>query len=110
MLGIKIAASTIRQILKDAGINPAPERTSTTWSAFLRFQADALLACDFFETHTLSPFQPGGVDGDRGRDMAKLLVDDFSTKSKAIARSFACLSTHPRSTCPAHTSGSWRGN
>jgi hypothetical protein len=54
VLGIKIAASTVWQILKDAGIDPAPERTTTTWSAFLRSQADALLACDFFETSTLS--------------------------------------------------------
>ncbi|MCC8251547.1 integrase [Saccharothrix luteola] len=54
VLGIKSAASTVWQILKDAGIDPAPERTTTTWSAFLRSQADALLACDFFETTTLS--------------------------------------------------------
>jgi hypothetical protein len=42
------------EILKDAGIEPAPERTGTTWAAFLCSQADALLACDFFETVTLS--------------------------------------------------------
>ncbi|GAB2792046.1 hypothetical protein GCM10027073_25320 [Streptomyces chlorus] len=30
------------------------ERTSSTWADFLRSQADALLACDFFETITLS--------------------------------------------------------
>ncbi|MFI9010975.1 integrase core domain-containing protein [Actinosynnema sp. NPDC053489] len=42
------------QILQDAGIDPAPERTSTSWPAFLRSQASALLACDFFETSTLS--------------------------------------------------------
>ena len=53
VLDIKIAASTVRQILQDAGIDPAPERTTTTWSAFLRSQAAALLACDFFETRTL---------------------------------------------------------
>lgn len=53
VLGIKVAASTVWQILKDAGIDPAAKRTSTTWSAFLRSQADALLACDFFETSTL---------------------------------------------------------
>jgi hypothetical protein len=46
----------------------------------------------------------------RDGDVAKLLVDDFSTKSKAIARSFVGSSPHPRSTCPAHTSSSWRGN
>ncbi len=54
MLGIKIAASTVWQILKDAGIDPAPERATTTWGAFLRSQADAILACDFLETVTLS--------------------------------------------------------
>ncbi|ROP41851.1 integrase [Saccharothrix texasensis] len=54
VLGIKVAASTVWQILKDTGIDPAPQRTATTWSAFLRSQAEALLACDFFETSTLS--------------------------------------------------------
>ena len=53
VLGIRIAASTVWEILHDAGIDPAPERTSTTWADFLRSQADALLACDFFETVTL---------------------------------------------------------
>ena len=41
-------------ILRDAGIDPAPERTSATWASFLRSQAGALLACDFFETVTLT--------------------------------------------------------
>jgi transposase len=52
VLGIKVAASTAWEILREAGIDPAPERTSTTWADFLRSQADALLACDFFETVT----------------------------------------------------------
>ena len=54
VLGVKIAASTVWEILRDAGIDPAPERTSTTWTDFLRSQAGALLACDFFETVTLT--------------------------------------------------------
>jgi len=49
-----VAASTAWEFLKDAGIAPAPERAVTTWAGFLRSQADALLACDFFETITLS--------------------------------------------------------
>ncbi|MGW4823479.1 integrase core domain-containing protein [Streptomyces sp. NPDC004227] len=53
-LGIKVAASTIWEILKEHGIPPAPEREGTTWADFLRSQADALLACDFFETRTLA--------------------------------------------------------
>ncbi|MDW6063975.1 integrase core domain-containing protein [Streptomyces sp. FXJ1.4098] len=54
VLGVKVGASTVWEILKEAGIAPAPERTSSTWATFLRAQADALLACDFMETVTLS--------------------------------------------------------
>jgi putative transposase len=54
VLGIKTAASTVWEILRQAGIDPAPERTSSTWADFLRSQAGALLACDFFETVTLT--------------------------------------------------------
>lgn len=36
------------------GIPPAPEREGTTWADFLCSQADALLACDFFETRALA--------------------------------------------------------
>jgi putative transposase len=36
------------------GIDPAPKRTSATWASFLRSQAEALIACDFFETVTLT--------------------------------------------------------
>jgi transposase InsO family protein len=53
-LGIKVAASTVWEILREAGIDPAPDRAATTWSAFLRSQAEAILACDFLETATLS--------------------------------------------------------
>ena len=54
VLGVKVAASTVWEILHDAGIDPAPECSSTTWADFLRSQAEALLACDFFVTVTLS--------------------------------------------------------
>jgi putative transposase len=50
VLGVKVAASTVWEILKAARIDPAPERASSTWADFLRSQADALLACDFLET------------------------------------------------------------
>jgi hypothetical protein len=50
VLGIKVAASTVWEILQQAGIDPAPERTSTTWASFLRSQAGALLACDWMLT------------------------------------------------------------
>ncbi|MFE9976919.1 integrase core domain-containing protein [Streptomyces hirsutus] len=53
-LGIKAAASTVWELLREHGIPPAPERQSTTWADFLRSQAAALLACDLFETRTLT--------------------------------------------------------
>ncbi|MEV0523964.1 integrase core domain-containing protein [Streptomyces sp. NPDC050439] len=53
-LGIQVAASTVWEILSSEGIDPAPDRAATTWADFLRSQADALLACDFIETITLT--------------------------------------------------------
>jgi transposase InsO family protein len=53
-LGIKVAASTVWEILQEHGIAPSPERVHTTWADFLRDQAGALLACDFFEVRTLT--------------------------------------------------------
>jgi putative transposase len=49
VLGIRVAASTVWEILKGAGIDPAPERSSQTWAAFLRSQAEAVLAVDFLD-------------------------------------------------------------
>jgi putative transposase len=46
-LGHRIAASTVWQILHDAGIDPAPRRSSPTWRQFLTAQAKAVLAVDF---------------------------------------------------------------
>ncbi len=45
---MKIAASTVWEILNKAGMDPAPRRTAPTWPQFLRSQAEAILACDFF--------------------------------------------------------------
>ena len=47
-LGVTVAASTVREILKKAGIDPAPRRSASTWSQFLRSQAEMIVACDFF--------------------------------------------------------------
>ena len=45
-------------ILKEHGIDPAPERQRTTWATFLRSQAQAIIAADFFETVTLTGRRP----------------------------------------------------
>jgi putative transposase len=56
-LGVKVAASTVWEILKNAGIDPAPRQTGPGWSLFLRSQAEAILACDFFTAALLDGTQ-----------------------------------------------------
>ena len=56
-LGVKVAASTVWEILKSNGIEPAPRRAEPTWQHFLRSQADAILACDFFSVDLLDGTQ-----------------------------------------------------
>lgn len=36
VLGVKVAACTVWEILKDAGIDAAPGRSVATWAVFLR--------------------------------------------------------------------------
>ncbi len=52
-LGIKLAASTVWTILKEAGIEPAPKRLEPSWAEFLRQQAASILECDFLTVDTL---------------------------------------------------------
>src|SRR5436190_4899306 len=52
-LGIKLAASTVWTILKEAGIEPAPRRLEQSWTEFLRAQAASILECDFLTVDTL---------------------------------------------------------
>jgi putative transposase len=56
-LGVTMAASTAWEILNKAGIDPAPRRTGPTWPQFLRSQAEAILACDFFTADLLDGTQ-----------------------------------------------------
>jgi putative transposase len=52
-LGHPIAASTVWQILHDAGIGPAPRRTGPTWKQFLTAQARGILAAGFVYVDTV---------------------------------------------------------
>ena len=53
-LGIIVAPSTVWQMLKDAGIDPAPRRDGPGWAEFLRSQAQGILALDFFTADLLN--------------------------------------------------------
>jgi transposase len=52
-LGHKIAYSTVWEILKRAGTDPAPTRSGPTWSQFLSAQAHRIIACDFLHVDTV---------------------------------------------------------
>jgi len=51
-LGIRVGATTVRTILRQAGLPPAPRRSGPSWTEFLRNQARGILAIDFFTVET----------------------------------------------------------
>jgi len=53
-LGLTVSATTVRKILREAGIGPAGSRGGLSWRAFLRQQAQSMLAVDFFTVETIS--------------------------------------------------------
>jgi putative transposase len=52
-LGIKLAASTVWTILREARIEPTPRRLDSSWTEFLRRQAASILECDFLTVDTV---------------------------------------------------------
>jgi hypothetical protein len=52
-LGIRVSATTIRTVSLGNGLRPAPRRASVTWRAFLRAQANGIIATDFFTVETV---------------------------------------------------------
>jgi putative transposase len=53
-LSVSVSPSTVRRMLLDAGLQPAPRRSGPTWQEFLRQQAAGIMACDFFTVETVS--------------------------------------------------------
>ena len=54
-LGIAvISRSTIRNILKEHGIDPSPDRTSDSWADFLNRYGETLWGCDFFSVKSVT--------------------------------------------------------
>ena len=52
-LGVRVAPSTVWEILRAAGIDPAPRRSGPAWRQFLHAQAAGILAVDFFHVDTV---------------------------------------------------------
>lgn len=54
-MGIKkISRQTVRNILKEEGISPGPDRTSDSWKEFIDRHRETLWACDFFSVKTVT--------------------------------------------------------
>ncbi len=54
-LGHEISRSTVKRILLEHGLEPAPERSRTTsWESFLRRHIGAIVAVDFFTVEVLT--------------------------------------------------------
>ncbi|MHB8513752.1 MAG: IS3 family transposase [Actinomycetota bacterium] len=51
-LGMRVGATTIRNLLRREGLDPAPRRDGPSWGQFLRRQVSGILACDFFTVET----------------------------------------------------------
>ena len=54
-IGIKkISRQTVRNILKEEGIEPGPNRRNDCWSNFIQRHKETLWACDFFSVKTVT--------------------------------------------------------
>src|SRR3954454_849858 len=47
-LGFRVSPTSIRRLLAQAKLAPAPRRSGPSWREFLRAQAASIAACDFF--------------------------------------------------------------
>jgi putative transposase len=85
-LGIKkISRQTVRNILKEEGIQPGPDRTSDCWDNFIERHAKTLWGCDFFSVKTVTS---------RGlRDMYLLVFLCLETREAIVSES----TLHPNS-------------
>ena len=52
-VGAHVSATTVRTILRQAGVPPAQARAGLCWREFLRAHAESMIACDFFTVDTL---------------------------------------------------------
>jgi putative transposase len=52
-LGIDVSATLVRNVLRAAGVPPAPQRGQLDWRSFLRQHAATTLACDFLSVDTV---------------------------------------------------------
>ena len=52
-LSIAVSATSVRKILANAGLLPAPQRDRQSWRTFLEAHGESILACDFLTVDTV---------------------------------------------------------
>jgi putative transposase len=52
-LGFRVSPTSIRRLLAQAKLEPAPRRSGPSWREFLRAQAASIVACDFFTVESV---------------------------------------------------------
>lgn len=52
-VGIQVSPSPVRDLLKRAGVDPAPRRGGSSWGEFLKAPAEGLWACDLCHVDTV---------------------------------------------------------
>ncbi len=58
-LGVRrLSKTNIKNILKENGIDPVPQRSQDSWNSFIRRYFQTLWACDFFTKQVLTPLGP----------------------------------------------------
>jgi putative transposase len=73
-LGISVSATSVRKVLLEEGLPPAPQRSPSSWRAFLRAQAATMLACA-----TSSPSRPLSCNGSTCCSSSRSRRDGSST-------------------------------
>jgi len=94
-LGVNVAASTVWEILKANGIDPAPRRTGPTWSQFLRSRAGAILACDCFTIDLLNGTPAHAPGRNRARDPAYPRPRGHAASNRGPPPPCACPAASP---------------
>jgi putative transposase len=52
-VGVRVSATSVAKILRQAGVPPAGARVQLSWREFIRAHAASIIACDFFTVETL---------------------------------------------------------
>jgi putative transposase len=52
-MSVRVSATSVAKILRQAGVSPAAARAGLSWRKFLRAHAQSMIACDFFTVETL---------------------------------------------------------